>query len=232
MEDTTVIQFTATGSKEITGVFMQLPSGLATITLNGKVGNTEPLHQLRETKKIKDVGNFVASFIKRIDDKQVFNSIKVGDDTFPIIREVISTESFYVIGEHLFEINAVASFTDKNGITVDIPVSSVAERKVELPIDGKYSKNEEINRFLYKKAIDFEDGKKMVVYLQKAIGEASKKFKSMGNKRTDDLTIKFAIDYSKSRIIFYDKFNAKTKSAESFPEKSFFFKVKGDLSLI
>lgn len=106
-------------------------------------------------KDIKDVKNFIASFIRRLDANELFDSVKVGKTEIPIIREGIKpadqTMNIFVDGniieQNIFfdeDVNLTTIFDKK----ITFSLEDLGLKKVTVPMDFAYSRDANLNAIL------------------------------------------------------------------------------------
>ena len=97
---------------------------------------------------IKNVNNFIASIIARLDKEEYFDSVEVNGVDTKIIRNKIETKTVYVVGEYENKIGLDSDLietTDHLGNKVTVKVPSTP---VEVPVDGKYTRDPILNKVL------------------------------------------------------------------------------------
>lgn len=159
------------------GVLTQAENGHASITLKRTIGDSGFVIDVNEKRNIEDAGNFLCAIIKRYDKKNNAKSIHVSGKDYAILEEEKKTELLYVINGNTFALDALLSVKGINNKVYEFPISSLGVEPIELPIDGKYSKNELVNKMLYEHLVPLETAKKMVPVMQVAIAQTIKNAK-------------------------------------------------------
>jgi hypothetical protein len=136
-------------------------------------------------KNIKDVNNFIASFIRRLDSNELFDSVKVGKTEVPIIREGIKpadqTMNVFIEGniidQNVFfdeDINITTIFDKKTTFSLE----ELGFKKVTVPLDFAYSRDADLNAILaYNiKPFDYDktDNNKILKIIKDAKNQLSK----------------------------------------------------------
>lgn len=156
------------------GVLTQAENGHASIMLKRTIDDSGLVIDVREKRNIADAGNFLCAVIKRFDKKKNAKSVQVAGVDYAILEEEKKTEFFYVIDGNTFHFDAVLSAKAINNKVYEFPIRSLGIEPIELPIDGKYCKNELINKMLYEQLVPIEIAKKMIPVMQIAVAQTIK----------------------------------------------------------
>ncbi len=149
-------------SKEcVTGVLVCMPSRTM-LTLDQPIGNSNEVVFNIDTQKINSYGNFIGSFIRRLDAQERFATVRVGDKDFPIIREdeAAGMKTISVVrlaGKSYRTQQKTVSIETIDGNTIEIAIDDLSQVKIEkavLPKDGVYVKNPAVNYLYHQLGLD------------------------------------------------------------------------------
>lgn len=112
---------------------------------------------------IKDPTNFVASVLVSMQDVKRFVSVSMQDATGKITAADVlyydtpkATKPVYVVGGVVIDVGATVTCTDVHGNPVTFNASILGGTLVNIPVDGKYCANNDINAIATKFAIDYD----------------------------------------------------------------------------
>lgn len=138
-------------------------------------------YDLKETD-IKDHGNFIASFIRRLDKEEIFESITLDDEqkTFMIKRDDPKSEVMRLYkkpnddGVDVVTEDDCVSIYDIYGNKIDISVTSLGFEPIDVPKNFKYTKNPVLNLIYQNSILPHDFNRKMSSVITKEISKRQK----------------------------------------------------------
>lgn len=145
--------------KPLSGIYIEC-DGITQIIFE-KVFCGSVVHPLTQ-KNVKHVGNLIASYLVRIDEKQTYNTVVTlsGDKT-------VETEIQYEIEKpskelKFYKVPSVDSYVPSstvlnatvNGTNILISAEDIKTDTIYFPVDNKYCKNDEINKYAAEFGVD------------------------------------------------------------------------------
>jgi hypothetical protein len=143
-------------------------------------------------KDIKDVNNFIASFIRRLDKNEHFDDVLVEGNLIPVKREGVkpskTTMDVFVIGELHKQViiqDQTITVKDLNNNKIKMKTSELIDnsRKVTVPTDFQYVRDEKLNSILKYNVIPFDYNRTLNQTAFKILKELKKRVDSIPSQK-------------------------------------------------